>query len=251
MNIPLAIHPHPREIVYPESDGMPMADNTKQLDWITLLYSNLRILFRDRPQDVFVGANQLWYPVEGQPEIRKAPDVYVVFGRPQQHRGSYRQWEEGGIPITVAIEIHSPGNDYTDLIDTLLFYEGYGVEEYLLYDPESGGLQVHLRQGQANQLRPIRPQPAIYTSERLGVRFDNSGDELVVYFPDGRRFITHEALDGERREFEQRAREATLEAERQRQRADKLSGIADRLANGTATPEDLAELRKLSHRTTP
>lgn len=252
MNAPLTIPPAPRPIIYPDSDGKPMADNTKQLDWMMLLYGNLRIRFRDRAHEVFVGANQLWYPVEGEPETRVAPDGYVVFGRPQGHRGSYKQWEEGGIPLTVTFEIRSPSNDYPDLIETLDFYEAYGVEEYILYDPETGFFQAHLRQGNAGMLRPVRPQPAIYTSERLGVRFDTTGEEMVVYFPDGRRFLSLDELDAERSQAEERAtlateqaNRATREAERDRQLAARLLAIAERLARGEATPDDLAELKRL------
>src|SRR3954454_24418330 len=87
-------------IVYPSSDGKPMADNTRQLDWILKLVGNLKTLFNDRP-DVFAAGNQNWYPVEGHPEIVQAPDAYVVFGRPKGHRGSWKQWQENGVPMTV------------------------------------------------------------------------------------------------------------------------------------------------------
>src|SRR5690349_16890133 len=95
-------------IVYPDQDGKPLSDNTKQGRWIVLLYDNLEALFRDR-EDVFVAPDNLWYPVEGRPDIRQAPDVYVVFGRPKGPRGSYQQWKEGGVPIHVVFEILSPG----------------------------------------------------------------------------------------------------------------------------------------------
>src|SRR5205807_8645404 len=73
-------------VVYPDSDGKPMAENTKQLRWIVVLFGNLCALFRDRP-DVFVAADLFWYPVEGEPDIRAAPDVLLVFGRPKGDRG--------------------------------------------------------------------------------------------------------------------------------------------------------------------
>src|SRR4051794_11693148 len=34
-------------IVYPESDGEPMADNSKQFRWIVFLADNLQALYRD------------------------------------------------------------------------------------------------------------------------------------------------------------------------------------------------------------
>jgi Uma2 family endonuclease len=85
-----------RQIIYPDSDGQPMADNTKQFRWIVLIKENLELLFADDPR-VFVAGDLLWYPVEGHPEIRIAPDAMVVFGRPKGDRGSYRQWEEDNI----------------------------------------------------------------------------------------------------------------------------------------------------------
>ncbi|MFN3316640.1 MAG: hypothetical protein ACK40K_07495, partial [Raineya sp.] len=59
-------------IVYPDSDGELMADNTKQFNWIVLIKEGLEALFAHR-QDVFVAGDLLWYPVEGNPKIRKAP----------------------------------------------------------------------------------------------------------------------------------------------------------------------------------
>ena len=87
-------------IVYPESDGLPMADNTKQARWIFVIWGNLAALLRQ--EQVFVASNLFWYPVEGHPEIVIAPDVFVVFGRPKGDRSSYRQWEEDNLPVLVA-----------------------------------------------------------------------------------------------------------------------------------------------------
>ena len=69
----------------------------------------LDALFRDDP-DVFVAGDLLWYPVEGDPKTRIAPDAMVVFGRPKGYRGSYKQWDEGGIAPQVVFEVLSPGN---------------------------------------------------------------------------------------------------------------------------------------------
>ena len=94
MNVNAILTPPP--VLYPDSDGKPMAENTLQLRWITTLYGNLAALYRER-LDIFVAADLLWYPLVGQPEIRIAPDALVVFGRPKGDRGSYKQWEEGGV----------------------------------------------------------------------------------------------------------------------------------------------------------
>ena len=53
-----------QEIVYPDSDGQPMADNTIQFRWIAVLYHNLAWLFAENPE-VFVAGDLLWYPELG------------------------------------------------------------------------------------------------------------------------------------------------------------------------------------------
>src|SRR5262245_6809564 len=141
-------------VIYPESDGKPMADNSKQFGWISVLVGNIAALFA-AIRDVLVGGNMFWYPVEGEPEIRNAPDVFVVFGRPKGHRGSYKQWEEDGVPMTVVFEVLSPGNDVWEMDDKLDFYETYGVEEYYLFDPDNNRLKIFLRKGEV--LRRIHP----------------------------------------------------------------------------------------------
>jgi Uma2 family endonuclease len=219
---------------YPESDGLPMSDNTRQFLWIVVLYGNLAALFRDRP-DVFVCGNQNWYPIEGHPEICAAPDVYVVFGRPKGHRASYKQWEEGGVPMTVVFEVLSPRNTYPEMIDKLAFYEEYGVEEYYVHDPDTNRLVVSVRQGEL--LRRVRPVEG-FVSPRLGIRFDTSGPELVVRYPDGRPFLPFEALDAERSQAEQRAEQAE-------QRAARLAELSRKALRQEASPEELEELQGL------
>ena len=135
-------------IVYPDSDGQPMSDNTRQYEAIVMIQGGLDALYRNRP-DVFVAGNNLWYPVEGEPTIRNAPDVMVVFGRPKGRRGSYRQWVEGGIAPQVVFEILSPGNRADEMERKFQFYERHGVEEYYIYDPDRGDL-VGWRRGEAD-----------------------------------------------------------------------------------------------------
>ena len=242
-------------MVYPESDGKPMADNTRQMQWIVVLFGNLCALFAEA-KDVFVAANLFWYPVEGENENPNAPDVLVVFGRPRGHRKSYRQWEEADIPVTVAFEVLSPNNDYMEMSDKEDFYERHGVEEYYVYDPEKNYLRIFVRQG--TTFRKVRP-PHGFVSPRLGIRFELSGPELVVSYPDGRRFLTFEELDAQRQAAEQRADKAEQRADKAEQRADKAEQRADtaeqkllRLAelsrkarHEQASAEELLELERL------
>ena len=56
--------PERSTVIYPDSDGQPMADNTQPFRWMVTIKENLERLFRDRPA-VFVSGDLLWYPVEG------------------------------------------------------------------------------------------------------------------------------------------------------------------------------------------
>src|SRR4051795_2534945 len=125
----MSTHSPSKTIDYPDSDGLPMSDNTLQFQWITTLVGGLEALFRDDP-NVFVAGDLLWYPVEGDNVTRSAPDAMVAFGRPKGYRGSYKQWVEGGIAPQVVFEILSPGNRAGRMVRKFRFYERFGVEEY-------------------------------------------------------------------------------------------------------------------------
>jgi Uma2 family endonuclease len=192
------------EIVYPDSDGQPMADNTKQFRWIVTIKENLEWLLASIP-NVFVAGDLLWYPVEGDNKTRVAPDAMVVFGRPKGERGSYRQWEENNIAPQVVFEILSPGNTRSEMNRKLLFYDRFGVEEYYLYDPDRNNLSGWLRtEGFLDLIEPIDR----WVSPRLNIRFELAEPELQIYHPDGRRFLTYTEIAQQSEQAEQRAEQA-------------------------------------------
>ncbi|MGJ0604521.1 Uma2 family endonuclease [Cylindrospermopsis raciborskii] len=205
------------KIVYPESDNKPMADNTRQFTWIVKIKENLEILFKSNA-DVFVAGDLFWYPVEGSNKIKLAPDTMVVFGRPKGHRGSYRQWEENNIPPQVVFEILSPGNNNTEMDRKKLFYLEHGVEEYYVYDPDRISLEVSIREN--NSFKEIE-NFTTWTSPRLKIRFDMSQDELVIYYPDGSKFLSPVELSNYAEQETQRAERERLLKEQETQRAER------------------------------
>ena len=213
---PRALPTPPAEVIYPDSDGQPMADNTRQFDYIVMIQGGLAALFADRP-DVFVAGDLLWYPVEGNPSIRAAPDAMVIFGRPPGYRGSYIQHQEDRIAPQVTFEVLSPSNTRTEMRRKLKFYEQHGVEEYYEYDPDRGTLKGWLRRN--GRLEPI-VQMEGWVSPLLGIRFNLEGSDLVLYRPDGRRFETFVELD------------QRFEAERRRAEAERQQGHEDGLQEG-------------------
>ena len=183
------------QIIYPDSDGQPIADNTKQFRWITVIKSNLDWLFQDE-ELVFVAGDLLWYPVEGNPKYRVAPDTMVVFGRPKGDRGSYKQWEEANIAPQVVFEILSPGNTEGEMERKLQIYARCEVEEYYVYDPDQYILKGYQR-GDDLFLDRIEVMDG-WISPRLGITFRLSGDELTLTHPDGRIFETFDTVATER-----------------------------------------------------
>ncbi|MEH2083523.1 MAG: hypothetical protein V7K89_27175 [Nostoc sp.] len=86
------------DLLYPDSDGKPTADNTEQYRWIVLIKENLEILFANNDR-VLIAGDLLWYPVRSRLIAPTAPDVMVVFGRQKGKRRSYRQWQEDNIAV--------------------------------------------------------------------------------------------------------------------------------------------------------
>jgi Uma2 family endonuclease len=191
------------QIVYPDSDGQPMADNTKQFQWITVIKTNLDWLFRDNEM-VFVAGDLLWYPVEGNPKYRVAPDTMVVFGRPKGDRGSYKQWLEDNIAPQVVFEILSPGNSEGEMERKLQIYARCEVEEYYVYDPDRYILKGYQR---GEDLFLDSPRETIlerievmdgWISPRLGIKFQLTENDLQITHPDGRVFETFDNVATER-----------------------------------------------------
>jgi Uma2 family endonuclease len=213
-------------IIYPDCDGEPIADNTEQYEWIVTIKGNLDILFLDR-QDVFVAGDLLWYPVEGDPKTRMAPDVMVALGRPKGYRGSYRQWEEQGIAPQVVFEILSPSNRTGKMIRKFKFYERFGACEYYIYDPDISELSGHQRLG--NELMEIE-QIDGWVSPLLGIRLDCSEHRLKIFYPDEKPFLTFaelgkrsELLAQERDEITNERDAIARELDRERAHAAKLA----------------------------
>jgi len=235
------------ELLYPDSDGKPLADNTTQSRLIFTIKGGLDALFKDRA-DVFIAADLFWYPVQlTQQQIkeleepqRQAPDVMVVLGRPKGERGSYQQWLEDNIPPQVAFEILSPGNTKQEMETKFNFYQQHGIEEYYLYDPKNNRLQGWQRKG--NKLTVITPMEG-WRSPRLGITFSISEGELVLFHPDGERFVSyveiveqrdHERAEKERERAEKEEAQMALEEERRKNKQ-----LLDRLLELGIDPNSL------------
>ncbi len=214
-------------VIYPDSDGKPMSDNTKQFEWIVYIKKGLDLVFQGEPL-VFVAGDLLWYPVEGNSKICQAPDTMVVFGRPKGDRGSYRQWTEADIPPQVVFEVIAPSNTIVEMSRKFQFYQHHGVEEYYIWDPDR--LELGGFRRAENWLLEIETIQD-WVSPRLGVRFSlNETGALQLFRPDGESFETFEQLARRADQERQRADQAELQVAQQSKARTAAEERAERLA---------------------
>jgi Uma2 family endonuclease len=199
------------QLLYPDSDGKPIADNTVQYRWIVRLVANLKHLFQG--QRVFVAGDLLWYPqqVTVPPAPAQAPDVMVVIGRPDGDRGSYKQWEEDNIPPQVVFEILSPSNSAREMLGKQTFYRNHGVLEMYFYDPDSSDFWGLVRPDRTQDFVPVSPLNFPWMSPTLGIRFEMFADGLAVFSPNGELFKDPDTLFEERNQAQQERNQAQQE----------------------------------------
>ena len=121
-------------ILYPSSDGAPMAETEWQYTPLTETVSTLRVRYHHR-HDVYVGGDMLLYYRINRNDISVAPDVFVVFGANGTHpRDSWILWREGKAPDFI-MEIASSSTWRRDATEKRRIYADIGVTEYVRFDP--------------------------------------------------------------------------------------------------------------------
>jgi Uma2 family endonuclease len=196
----------PTAIVYPSSDGEPLAETYVHLCAIVAVFEVLRQYLAG--QQATVLANQFLYYAQGLPKLRVAPDVMVVFNVQPGGRENYKIWEEGQVPAVI-FEMTSAGTQDWDRVYKKTLYEQLGVQEYWLFDPKGEWIE--------NQLQGYRLRGEAYEpieddrSEALGLQL--TVDEKLPIPAE-----LAEKLEQARAEAE----EARTDAEEARQRAEQL-----------------------------
>ena len=210
-------------LVFPDSDGKPMAENTRQYEAIVTLKGNIEAF---APATAFVAGDHLIYTDQNNPLVCQAPDVYVAFGRPRGHRGSYKVWEEGGVFPQVVFEVLGPSNTPREMHLKRRFYFGHGAEEYYEFDPEAGtwfGFVIDPGTGLPVEVRSMDD----HVSPRLGMRFGFRPMELLAYRPDGSVFLSFQELNDLAEAESERADAERERADAERERADAERERAD------------------------
>lgn len=210
-----------KPIVYPTSDGKPMAETDKHRDLMMYAIEALKVLYADRPE-VYVSGNNFLYWQEGDPKKCVSPDCYVIFGVGMRQRDSYKAWEEGGKLPNVVFEFTSRKTRQEDADVKRPLYEGsLKVPEYFLFDPTGDYLRPRL-QGyrlEGGRYVALEASGGRLVSTQLGLELVQDGEELYFYDPvRGERLLSAVQL-AQRAEREASARHAA-EAENARLRAE-------------------------------
>ena len=211
----------PESIDYPDSDGLPMAENESQFWPILYVAPALDRYYQDR-DDVYVVGNLLVYYQQGDGSKSVSPDLMVVLGAPKHVRSSYRIWEEPKAPDFV-LEIASESTYRADRGEKRDTYAAMGVLEYWQYDPVGSYLDPPLLGFRLVEGRYV-PIPAVsQESGLLVVRSEVLGLELHLRpgAPVREALHFYDLVRGEYLRTYREADQARAEAERGRSEAER------------------------------
>ena len=190
-------------VVYPCSDGQPMAETELHGACMVYVAQALRRLFETRGRaDVYVGSNNFLYYERGNPRAVVSPDVYVVVGARAGLRDTYLLWNEPKGPDFV-LEVTSASTRRDDERRKRDVYAALGVSEYFLYDPRAEYLTpalqgFRLREGEYRALPAVTVLPGrgvAVASAVLGLELRDEREAPMLRLRDpetGRDLLTYE-----------------------------------------------------------
>ena len=121
-------------LVYPESDGEPMAETGRHVRLLLDMIEMIDWHFRDI-SDVHVCGNMFLYYEEGNPRKVISPDVFMVRGVSKKDLRTYKTWEQQPY-LDFVLELASPSTYTKDFNEKKTIYEKIlRVKEYYIYDP--------------------------------------------------------------------------------------------------------------------
>lgn len=168
-----------------EAMGLPdellqaMGEGDRHLDAKIAIRETLRTYFGRGGHRVYVGAElSVFYP--GQPVF--VPDILAVRDVDPHPRTSWFVSAEGK-GVELVLEVLVEGSRKKDLVDNLERYARLGVEEYFVFDIQTGNLHGHRLGQAAGRPRYVRlvPQAGLFTSTVLGLDLGLVGGELRFY----------------------------------------------------------------------
>ena len=235
-------------LVYPESDGEPMAESGRHVKTLLDMIDAIDLHFRDVP-DVHVCGNMFLYYEEGNPRKVISPDVFMVRGVSKKDLRTYKTWEQQPY-LDFVLELASPSTYMKDFNEKKAIYEQIlRVQEYCIYDPyheiEPYFVGFRLVEGVYEEIAFVEGRLPF---ETLGLELGERDGVLRLYDPvkgvwfgPGREHATE--AESRASEAESRASEAENRASEAENRASEAENRASEEARARREAE--AELEKL------
>ena len=170
-------------LVYPESDGEPMAETGRHVRALLDMIDMIDWHFRDTP-DVHVSGNMFLYYEEGNPRKVISPDVFMVRGVGKKELRTYKTWEQQPY-LDFVIEFASPSTFTRDFAEKKEIYEQIlQVKEYYIYDPyheiQPSFIGFRLVEGSYEDIAFVEGR---LPSETLGLELGERDGVLRLYDP--------------------------------------------------------------------
>ncbi len=227
-------------IVYPETDGKPMAETDIHRQEMMDTIATLVEFFRAAP-DIYVSGNLLLYYEEGNPAASVAPDVFVVKGIAKRQRPIYKLWEEQRAP-NIVFEFTSRSTRLEDLGNKRALYAMIGVREYFMCDPLGEYMKQPLRGFRlvAGEYETIAAETdGALISEELGLRLLLEDNRLrLINQASGQKLLRPAEVAAAHRESEARAAAAEQRLAEREQELAQLQAELARLRAGPASSEE-------------
>lgn len=218
-----------KPVVYPTSDGKPMAETDLHRQEMVRLIDTLDVHFAT-DGSAYVSGNMLLYYEEGNPRRSVAPDVFVVPGIARGLREIYKLWEEG-VPPALVIEVTSKTTRREDVGKKHELYARLGVPEYVMYDPLGDYLDPPLRAFRLHDggYVPVPDAGTAGIESAIGVTMRLIDGRLVLFDRAmGARLLSpHERALAEAARAEAEARRASASARRAEAEARRADAEAE------------------------
>ena len=212
------------DIIYPSSDGEPVAETYIHLYAILTTLEVLKQYLSGQQGTVL--ANQFMYYSQGLPRMRVAPDVMVIFNVEPGGRDNYKIWEEKEVP-QVIFEMTSPGTKNQDQEFKKTLYEQLGVKEYWLFDPKGEWIP--------EQLKGYRLRNTVYEviednrSEPLQLQLKVEGQLIGFYREDTeKKLLIPEELATALQEKETELQEKETELQQEKQKLSEMEAMLEK-----------------------
>jgi Uma2 family endonuclease len=231
-------------LVYPESDGEPMAESGRHVRLLLDMIETIDRHFQDAP-DVHVCGNMFLYYEEGNPRKVLSPDVFMVRGVSKKELRTYKTWEQQPY-LDFVLELASPSTYAKDFNEKKAIYEQIlRVKEYYIYDPyheiQPSFIGFRLVEGAYEEIKFVEER---LPSETLGLELGEREGVLRLYNPVTGAWFgpSREHMD----EAETRASEAETrasEAETRASEAETRASEAETRASEETRARQDAEVR--------